>query len=1181
MQQEEVEEEYEVLDPEEHVRKRPDTYVGSLVMEIKECMIVIFGENNQFMIDTKDIEFVEGLERIFLEILSNAADNARRSRELGIPVGKMKVVVTSTSVTIYNEGRPISCGMHTKQRVPRPQLIFSHLRAGSNFSDLTEKKYAGRNGFGAKLTAIFSHEMTVRLANMEENCTYEQSYTEHLKKISEPKYGKPNHDQSYTEITYKPDFRDFYANRNNEIFHITRMIKNDDGSQSLEEGAPLTDDPTHCPRCWDHNNGNATHGFFSEQFIGLMARLSLDFAFNCNVPIQFVYKNHNIMFDITKPIDLAGIYYPEIVNIKSEPIVYESQDGDTRVLILDTPHNGNVISFANGMPTREGGIHVDEWIKAVSRKSKEDIERKTSVKLNVGDIKRHVTAFISVYVRLPQFSGQTKERLKGPKPKVYVTEEMQKTFASWGACEALLKSMQQRRTNKIAKATDGKKVDFVSVKDADDAGWAGTDKSIDCTLYVVEGLSAKSFWVRGLKYYPMQNPRNTLGCYPLRGKMLNPKKKTDEQIIKNKVLNDLKIMLGLKEKLDYSDVRNRRKLRYGKVVICADADPDGTHIKGLVINFLAGFEGLLESQFADAIVTPVMICTKGKAIFKHYSMSEYEKWKKITPDYSSYSHDYFKGLGSAKDNMIKDAFATPRMQRFQCNADDQEVLEVAFGATGAPARRELYRMLVKVSAEHRLDAIRISRIEDLIYEELILFAIMANRRAIPMLSDGLKDSQRRVVYTALKAKKKFQGVEEFQADVKKTTHYRHGPDSLRQVVVAMAGSYPGGNNVPMLQGEGNFGSRISLGKDASAPRYTSCRPHPILPYLFRAEDNVLLKYEYEESKVIGVHTFYPILPIMMMNGTSGTGWGWSTNCPSYNPMQLIAFVRYYVQHMKDTRGHKRFNPPDLVPWWRGYTGSIFRKPNFKICNRGIFEDKNAACYIRELPIMTSGSAYEKKLNEMVKKGRIRMWKPITLDENCPQYRLEGYEGNFTKHEELHLESSIPESNMHFMDENFIPRHFHFGPKQLMAQFCKIRYAKYVDRKQKYIPKMEEDCRIMSLKIMFIEDVISERLVLRNRPKAEIMDYMDKKKYPKEFLKMTLMTITKEKADKLRKELEEKKAEIEDYKQTHPGDIWLKELDELCVQLEEHWPGQWGIHDGYGIRPEPKKRGPKPQPKEKK
>jgi DNA topoisomerase-2 len=1166
--------EYMKVNPIEHALIRPDMYIGSVGSEVKTEYVMIFDNAGQFKLEVKDITTMEGLERMFLEILSNGADNAKKSREMGIAPGIIIVSVEADAVSIYNEGRPISCAWHDTEKMWIPELIFSQLMAGSSFNDSQDKKWAGRNGLGAKLVAIFSREMLVEIKNTKEGIFYKQTISNNLKNVSKAERVEiPKEGQSYTKITYKADLKRFYCPTNAELEHTERVVTNEFKARTRVAASPLTNDPKHCIACWDacHGNDNLELCRYSSDFIGLMARLCLDFAFNCNVPIHFKYENVNAKFDISSPLEFGKLYMPELANIQTHPIVYE--DEDTRLAMFDTPYNGDFISFANGMPTRQGGVHVNGWINGITEKLKATLELETGIKLTVTDVRKHVTLFLSSYVINPKFDGQTKERLKGPHPKVTVSQEMFGIFSTWEAAQAIRENATTKKIKKVAKATDGSKDEYVKVPKADDAGWAGTkDKSHLTVAFLVEGDSAKTFWTRGLKY--VKNARETMGCYPLRGKVLNTRKTDIDTELNNAVLNNIKKFLGLKLELDYSIEENLRKLRYGRVIILADADPDGTHIKGLLLSFFANYKGLVESGFVWARLTPIVICTKGPKKAKFYSSSEIAKWKKVTPDFAGWKTDYFKGLGSATPEMIEDAFKYAITQKFVCEGDDQDVLELAFGHKTVKARRELYRLLIKINPDERLDSRNISRVQDLIYDELITYAIMANERHIPRIEDGMKKVQRQVIFACLRSSiegkksksvssSKMWRVDEFSAHVMKVTRYAHGPESLNGTVIGMAADYPGANNINLLTGVGEFGSRMGCGKDAAAPRYLHCRPSSILRKIFREEDDILLKPIIEDGKVIGIETYQPVIPMQLINDCDGMGWGWSNSSVQYNPMSIIEFVRYYISFVKDGRPEPEFDPPVLVPWWRGYEGSLYRCKTGRYYNRGEFLDRGATCEIRELPVKTSAATYQTMLEAWQEKGKIRGFKAIGTDPNKPQFRIEGYADNFTNHRELRLERGVVTSNCVYMDPDKVPKWYNFGPLHVAVEFCKRRFETYVERKKLYTQKLIDELKIAQLKLQFVEDVIAKRIILADATDEYLLPIMKQKGYPLTFLDMKLRSITKKKADKIRKEVADIAARLEYYRRVYAGDLWLKDLEDLEAELNKLYPGQWKIAPGYG------------------
>ena len=175
-----------------------------------------------------------------------------------------------------------------------------------------------------------------------------------------------------------------------------------------------------------------------------------------NSVIDFRYETptslYSVTFDARSMTDYVKCYLPEVVNIKSTPIIYE--DDSTRCIIFDTPHNGYQQSFANGMPTRSGGVHVTAWLNGISARLKSEMAGK-EVSIDARSVKNHVTIFLSCYVANPKFKDQTKERLTGPPVKAPVTTEMFNTFRSWAAYTAIKNSVEAREKNKISKAQGG------------------------------------------------------------------------------------------------------------------------------------------------------------------------------------------------------------------------------------------------------------------------------------------------------------------------------------------------------------------------------------------------------------------------------------------------------------------------------------------------------------------------------------------------------------------------------------------------------------------------------------------------------------------------------------------------------------------------------------------------------
>ena len=161
-----IQDRYQKLSDVEHILRRPGYMMGSMVLEEKLISIMDFKSKSDYSITERDVSYVEGLERVYIEILSNAADNAKRSKTAGVPIGRIEVTVTRNTISIFNEGIPIPTEWHEKHQMWIPQMIFFNLRSGSNFDDTTSENVSGVNGVGSKISNIFSSYFHLKLIRL-------------------------------------------------------------------------------------------------------------------------------------------------------------------------------------------------------------------------------------------------------------------------------------------------------------------------------------------------------------------------------------------------------------------------------------------------------------------------------------------------------------------------------------------------------------------------------------------------------------------------------------------------------------------------------------------------------------------------------------------------------------------------------------------------------------------------------------------------------------------------------------------------------------------------------------------------------------------------------------------------------------------------------------------------------
>lgn len=211
------------------------------------------------------------------------------------------------------------------------------------------------------------------------------------------------------------------------------------------------------------------------------------------------------------------------------------------------------------------------------------------------------------------------------------------TVAKTGIVEAVL-SFAKFKTDQMMKKSDGVKTSRISgIVKLEDANNAGSRKGKDCTLILTEGDSAKALAVSGLSVVG----RDNYGVFPLRGKLLNVREAASDQILKNVEIQHIKQIMGLKHKTEYTSVDG---LRYGSLMIMTDQDHDGSHIKGLIINFLDHFyPSLLKiPNFLVEFITPIVKVWKGKQVHTFYTMPQYEEWKEANNNGKGWESKYYK-----------------------------------------------------------------------------------------------------------------------------------------------------------------------------------------------------------------------------------------------------------------------------------------------------------------------------------------------------------------------------------------------------------------------------------------------------------------------------------------------------------------------------------------------------------
>ncbi|KAL3140495.1 hypothetical protein ABBQ32_005081 [Trebouxia sp. C0010 RCD-2024] len=927
-----IEEVYQKKSQLEHILLRPDTYIGST--ERKEDRLWVH-DGEQLV--QQDITYAPGLYKIFDEILVNAADN--KVRDPKMDTLKVDISADDNSICVWNNGDGVPVEVHKEEKVYVPELIFGHLLTSSNYNDDEQKVTGGRNGFGAKLTNIFSTEFIVETCDGQRGRRYKQVFSNNMSKKTEPKITNCKPSDNWTSITFKPDLAKF-------------------GMETLESDVVM-----------------------------LMRKRVFDMA---GVLGKTVILNGS---------KLPVKNFQDYVNLYLSPgtqRVYEKL-GDRWEVCISLAEQGQFqqVSFVNSICTVKGGTHVDLIANQICKTLADNITKNSgkgknkSAKLEVRPfmVKNYLWVFVNSMITNPTFDSQTKETLTlrstafGSKP--IIPESLLKKVEGL-VKEQILEFANLKQNKELAKTDGTKRSRIRGLPKLNDANNAGTKHSEDCTLILTEGDSAMSLAVAGLAVIG----RDSYGVFPLRGKLLNVRDASAAQIAANAEIQAIKQIMGLQHGKVYTDVK---QLRYGHLMIMTDQDHDGSHIKGLIMNYFHTFYPSLMKLpgFLIEFITPVIKARKGRQTLAFYTMPEYEMWKHNT-NTAGWDMKYYKGLGTSTREEAKEYFADIEEHRktfVWAGGEDGTALEMAFSRKKIEERKAWLRGFVPgtyldhtasdISYTDFVNKVRKAAFFQLpnTVQELILFSRADLERSIPSMLDGLKPGQRKILFGCFKRnlikdikcpgdKRVFvtEQVSQLAGYVSEHSAYHHGDVSLTSTIVGMAQNFVGSNNVNLLYPSGQFGTRLQGGKDSASARYIFTRMTKLTRHLFNAFDDRLLNYLSEEGQQIEPEWYLPILPVVLINGAEGIGTGWSTSIPNYNPKDL-------VDNMKRLLAGEQ--PVEMQPWYRDFSGTIMEVPS-KTAGKsytlnGVVSQRDATTLeVTELPIRKWTQDYKEFLETLIK-----------------------------------------------------------------------------------------------------------------------------------------------------------------------------------------------------------------------
>ncbi|XP_064171097.1 DNA topoisomerase 2-alpha [Anguilla rostrata] len=1135
----------------EHILLRPDTYVGS-VEPLTQQMWVF---DDEVGMNCREVTFVPGLYKIFDEILVNAADNKQRDKNMSCI--KVNIDAENNVISVWNNGKGIPVVEHKVEKVYVPALIFGQLLTSSNYDDDEKKVTGGRNGYGAKLCNIFSTKFTVETACRESRKSFKQTWYDNMGRAGECKI-RAFEGEEFTCITFQPDLSKFKM-------------------RSLDKDT-----------------------------VALMTRRAYDIA-GAAKGVKVILNGKKL--PVTGFRSYVDLYVKDRVDELGAPltVVYEVVNPRWEVCLTMSEKGFQQVSFVNSIATTKGGRHTDYVVDQVVTKLIDVVKKKNKAGVTVKpfQVKSHLWVFVNCLIENPTFDSQTKENMtlqqKNFGSTCLLSEKFIKSTINCGIVESIMnwvKFKAQTQLNKKCSAVKHTKIK--GVPKLDDANDAGGKNSGSCTLILTEGDSAKTLAVSGLGVVG----RDRYGVFPLRGKMLNVREASHKQIMENAEINNIIKILGLQYKKNYGDPESLKSLRYGKLMIMTDQDQDGSHIKGLLINFIHhNWPSLLRHNFLEEFITPIIKVSNKKQELPFYSIPEFNEWKNNQPNYKSWKIKYYKGLGTSTSKEAKEYFSDMARHRIPFKyrgPEDDEAITLAFSKKKIEERKEWLTNFMtnrRQRREHNLPedylystSTKFLSYNDFVNKELVLYSNSDNERSLPCLVDGLKPGQRKVLFCCFKRNDKREvKVAQLAGSVAEMSAYHHGEISLMMTIVGLAQNFVGSNNLNLLQPLGQFGTRLHGGKDSASPRYIFTMLSSLTRLIFPAVDDNLLKYNFDDNLRVEPEWYMPILPMVLVNGADGIGTGWASRLPNFDVREIV----HNLQRMLDGD-----EPLPMLPNYKNFKGTIEQVLNNQyIVNGEVAIIDSTTIEISELPVKTWTQTYKENVLEVMLNGTEKV-PPLITDykeyhtDTTVRFVVKMTEERLREaeaaglHKVFKLQNPLTCNSMVLFDHAGGLKKYEMV-QDILKDFFELRMKYYVLRKDWLLGMLGAESAKLSNQARFILEKIQGTLVIENKPKKQLIRMLQEMGYDSDpvkawkksqekaaemddsteeedkedkeedtsgpdynyLLSMPMWFLTKEKKDELCKQRDDKLTELNTLKMKSPTDLWKEDLAAFTEELE--------------------------------
>lgn len=1116
----------------EHALHAADFYIGQAAhTQSPDVSRFVYDPRTSLMSFRANVQYPHGLLKIFDEALVNAADNRHR----GTTLIKVGVSVLHNSVWVYNDGPnfaivPTSHDSRwdPAQKAYQPEVAFFHCKTSSAYGK-KQRVTGGKFGLGAKLIAIFSQWCTVEMC--DGHMYYFQKAENHMNHVRKPTVRPCKKDEKpYLALCFSPDLSLFYP-RGQAPERLPEVMLDLFMTRALDVAGTV---PKEVKVLWSLNR---------DQF---MAPRSFTYT---RLPIKG-FKDYVKLFI---PAELkAQLDQPEAPGLK---IAYHSEPR-WEVCMIQNPWPMPVnVSFVNNVNTYMGGEHVKYIQSQVYQYCKNKVDG-----IDLRRVQHSVMVFVNAMIEDPSFTSQCKETLQ-TLPSQFgssctLPDKFFNTLSRNGVLDDLKTEMEAKELTVARRVIGASKTAKVhDIPNLHDAQFAGTRQAQKCTLILVEGTSALSLAEAGLSVLGSEY----WGAFPVKGKIINADNCV-KKLQKNKEFVYLCRIMGLEVGREVQ----RSQLRYGRVLIFTDADPDGSHIRGLIVYFFAKlWPGLLkEAGFLQFMITPIVTAARaGSPLLRFYTLQAFQQWfdsPAMAAQKTQWQLKYYKGLATSttKEGRFYFKHLREHIRGFQAaTQEDLDALSLVFGQnTHAAQHRQTWLHTYDKHKSIPYEQVKYVSIQRFLNEDLIHFSWLSVCRALPACEDGLTPAARKCVWTFLKRNiVKDKKVCILQTYVDEDTNYHHGPDSLGQTIIRLAQTFVGAQNANLFYPSGQFGTRLDGGdKTVGATRYIFSHLASLTRTLFCAEDDALLQLQDDEGKTVEPVFMAPVIPLLLVNGAKQVGTGYACKVPCFRPEDLIAALERKL-------AQQPWQP--LQPWYHKFTGTFSKvSPRGDFVSRGVVKAVSTRVWhITELPVRVWREKYKETLVKLLDDGVLESFHEKHRKETiCFEVTLKADpDSTFDPYKVFKLQNRFVANLAVFTTHAGEKRVRTFDTvEELFEHWFAFRLPLYELRRQHLVQQLEQQIPFLQSKVEFIRVIVGGQLSLGRKHQAlsddlEALHGVPKAFHPRLF-KMGMHSLTEEHVLKIERALADTRAQLEYYRTTTPRELWTKDLNKLKAALPQFW-----------------------------